>query len=387
MRRGTILGTVAVLASVPLVVGACLQTQAEIPIEPTYAPITAYRLAQDNVPELLPGNETDHRNIVVPSIPRRDVPMPHGANILLGASPASSDAIASSRPSSELKAPTEGDASTYFQPIIAPPVNVQVKAPDYQPPVINVQVEQPKGAYTWVPVASMIVAFVSAVASAVSAIINRKNQSYGFVKDLEALRRERRSKKKERGSRLFERNVARPVGQALDTLEKLMADLISADLISEEKDRSGALDRLSESALSAVTSSYRLCKEADRYLDDAGHSSNFEERLLKAIPGQRLDDISISVIEGMRRRNKVTDGNGVVEGEEILEEKTISDFIELVTEIKVKMRIALDKSGDEYAEKYSPSAATDEQEVWLIKEVESKLLWSWREYLKNWRKK
>ena len=143
---------------------------------------------------------------------------------------------------------------------------------------------------TWLPV---FVAMLSAALAGFSAWLAWRNQVFGFAKDIAAVRRDARSKQATIALLAFENSVARPVGQALDLIERLLADL--GKLNEEPTDsRTAALERYSRTMFADYGRCQRFCLEADDVLQQARpgvfvraySSARLDDRFLAAAAGQ-----------------------------------------------------------------------------------------------------
>ena len=116
---------------------------------------------------------------------------------------------------------------------------------------------------TWLPVG---VAMLSAAIAAGSAWLAWRNQVFGFAKDAAAIAREIRNREAGVALAAFENSVARPIGMALDVIERMGVDLARlrpaafAELAAVQADYDAGLVAEDAHVL-------RLCREADGSLE------------------------------------------------------------------------------------------------------------------------
>jgi hypothetical protein len=113
--------------------------------------------------------------------------------------------------------------------VLSPTINVPPAQVTVPAPIVNVQVPERGFWLTWlpvlVPILSAAAAVISATAAAISVGLARRTQKVGFAKDAAAVAREMRNQQSAAALLAFENNVARPVGMALDLVERMTLEL------------------------------------------------------------------------------------------------------------------------------------------------------------------
>jgi hypothetical protein len=113
--------------------------------------------------------------------------------------------------------------------VLSPTINVPPAVVTVPAPVVNVQLPERGFWLTWlpilVPILSAAAAVISATIAAISVGLARRTQKAGFAKDAAAVAREMRNQQSAAALLAFENNVARPVGMALDLVERMTLEL------------------------------------------------------------------------------------------------------------------------------------------------------------------
>jgi hypothetical protein len=155
-------------------------------------------------------------------------------------------------------------------PQIPPPPAVTVNPQITVQPATPTVVVQPAPAHplqTWLPVA---VAILSAGVASASFLLALRSQRFSFQKDLSTFLREYKAKHAAISQQRFENNVARPVGMMLDTVERMMGEMIKLQPAPPKVFEREF--RLRAAALMADhLTCLRLCREADDALPVDGN--------------------------------------------------------------------------------------------------------------------
>lgn len=134
----------------------------------------------------------------------------------------------------------------------------------------------------WLPVG---VAMLSAAIAATGAWLSWRSQMFGFAKDIAAIKRDHRNRQANATLLAFENSVARPVGMALDLIERLALELGRLRPVAEGA-HSTALVEFGTGLIAEHSQGLRLCREADSALP-SGRAKVFE----LAFGDTRLDDL------------------------------------------------------------------------------------------------
>jgi hypothetical protein len=159
-----------------------------------------------------------------------------------------------------VSAQTGRSPSTTAPPIIlSPQINVpQAPAPTItvQPaaPVINVEPAKPDSDPT---------KWLAAIVAVISALISLATLFFGLRQNAAAVARDLQAKRSNAVLQAFENNVARPIGMALDQIERLANDLTTIVPAGAAKTRSAQLEKYIAQLGANFPSLRRLCLEAD----------------------------------------------------------------------------------------------------------------------------
>ncbi|MBC7799646.1 MAG: hypothetical protein H7Z10_03410 [Gemmatimonadaceae bacterium] len=223
-------------------------------------------------------------------------------------------------------------------------------------PQIIVQSPPPDWIRTWLPVC---IAGLSALIAAGAAWISWRNQVFGFAKDAAALKREVRSRNTTSALLAFENSVARPIGMALDLIERLSIDLSRLRPVPPGEG-AAALETYVALLAAEHGQGLRLCREADGSLAALSRPPIFA----RAFGNQDLDD---SLLAAAGEILVSAPGSGP---------SALDTAVEAIVRTKVDLRRLLEAERAQEAARWLGSLETDpfftEVQRWLPKRLRSR---------------
>ena len=148
-------------------------------------------------------------------------------------------------------------------------------------PQIIVQTPPQSAWRIWLPIG---VALFSTAIAMTGAWLAWRSQVFGFAKDAAAIARDFRGRQSAAALLAFENSVARPIGMALDLIERMSLDLSRLRPVAAET-HLAALETYGAGLIADHSQGLRLCREADAALAEAGRATVFT----RAFDNDRLD--------------------------------------------------------------------------------------------------